>query len=167
MPGPRMTSQRYSFVSLPMAAPTCCTSSVFHVEARQVPMGNAVAWNVWVVPGRVGSMRTPAGPSVSTVAGMPKRGMRGDVPAAPATRSASPPTTAPVPKKLLAPPTNSLAFSSSVIAFSTSSMLSALSLGCAFTVFIVIVAIMPMRINRFAFILSYFYLNNLGTNWFR
>ena len=74
-------------------------------------------------------MRTPAGPSVRIVSGMPSRGMAVVLPAAPGTNVAEPPATAEELSKLFALPTSSIAFSLSVIAFNTSSILFVLSLG--------------------------------------
>ena len=93
-------------------------------------------------------MCTPAGPSVSTVAGMPSRGIATVIPAAPGTSFFWWPIMAPEPTKAsLPPPTSSWAFSSKVIAFNTSSILSARSLGdCAVIVVAVSMAV-KARVN--------------------
>ena len=156
-----MTSMPYSSVSLPMARPTCSTKSVFQLEARQVPMGNPVAKNVCCVLSRWASICTPAGPSATTVAGMPSRGMATVVPAAPATSFFWCPSMAPEPtKESLPPPTSSWAFSSSVMAFNTSSMLSAFSFTCAVIVVIVSMAARPV-INCF-FMLIYMLISSVS-----
>ena len=77
MPGASRTSTPYSRTSLPMAPPTSSTSDGFQVEAREVPIGN-------LVHGR-SSILTPAGPSASTIAGMPSLSIGWVVPAEPFT----------------------------------------------------------------------------------
>ena len=100
-----------------MAAPTSYTRGIFQVDARAVPIGN-------FVQGR-SLIRTPAGPSASTTAGMPKRSIGWVVPAAPGTYSEVYPTPS---NCLLRAPTIRAAFSSSVRSETISGILSFVSL---------------------------------------
>ena len=72
----------------------------------------------------MGSIRKPAGPSDTTIVGIPKRGIAKVVPAAPGTLSCVVPITGPpggfIPGILKPLPTSSFTFSSSVIAAITS-----------------------------------------------
>ena len=73
--GPRKISTALSFASLPNALPTFLIKSTFQVLASKVPMGKAVEKYLFGSFGRVGLMRTPAGPSDKIIAGIPRRGI--------------------------------------------------------------------------------------------
>ena len=86
-------------------------------------------------------MRTPAGPSVRMVSGMPSRGIAIVEPAAPGTVREEFPATAVVDQKSYSPPISSEAFSSRVMACSTSSMLFFDNFGvCAVAVMLIVIA---------------------------
>ena len=86
-------------------------------------------------------MRTPAGPSVRMVSGIPSRGIAIVEPAAPGTVCEELPAIAVVDQKSYSPPTSSEAFSSSVMACNTFSMLSFDNFGvCAVAVMLIVIA---------------------------
>ncbi len=115
-----------------MALPTERTKAGFHVELITVATGKWVQKKVLSVPLRLGSMRKPAGPSATTVAGMPRRGMPLICPAAPGTICAWLPMVADIVATWFpADPTIKSIFSSSVIAFMTSAIGATPSCGAA------------------------------------